>query len=65
MVRLVLRPRVALFLQVMIDRTCRVRDVTEGRTGVALASSISCAIKAKLGRYYWAGKYLGRILSWL
>ena len=58
----------ALFLQVMIDRTCRVRDVTEGRTGVALASSISCAIKAKVGkvgRYYWAGKSQGRILSWL
>ena len=43
----------ALFLQVMIDRTCRVRDVTEGRTGVALAwPSTSCVIKAKGGRYY-------------
>ena len=56
----------ALFLQVMIDRTCRVRDVTEGRTGVALAwPSISCVIKAKVGRYYWAGKSQGRMLSWL
>ena len=66
MVRLVLRHRVALFLQVMIDRTCRGRDVTAERTAVALAwPSTICVIEAKVGRYYWAGKSPGRMLSWL
>ena len=49
----------ALFLHVMIDRTCRVRVVTEGRIAVALAwPSTSCVIKAKGGRYY--GKQISR-----
>ena len=52
MVRLVLRPRAGLFLQVMIGRTCQGRDVTGERTGVAW-SSTSCVIKVKVGRYYW------------
>ena len=51
MVRLVLRPTLALFFQ-MIDRTCQGRDVTGERTGVAW-SSTSCVIKVKVGRYYW------------
>ena len=43
-------------MQEMINMTCRGRDVTGGRTGIALAwSSTSCVIKAKVGRYYWVG----------
>ena len=63
LVRFVLRPRVALFWQVMIGRAWWGRDVTGGRTAVALAwPSTSCTIKAKVGRYYWAGKSPGRML---
>ena len=64
LVRLVLRPRAALFLQVMIDRTCQGRDVTGERTGAAW-SSTSFVIKVKVSGCYGAGKSLGRILSWL
>ena len=52
MVRLVLRPILALSFQMMIDRTCQGRDVTGETTGVSW-SSIGCVIKVKVGRYYW------------
>ena len=42
------------------------RDVTSERTAVALAwPSTICVIEANVGRYYWAGKSPGRMLSWL